>query len=287
MQKKKKKNKLFIFLIICFVIMPFLFTKGCSYMESLNQAENSISEPISSASAYSHIHEHSYNAQGHSIRKANWTGTAVPSSGYVENIYFNENSTSEENFEILTQLNYITTPFSVIPIYVVFANSDLSRVFFISEDSAQDQYGLLIADITENVITNIGIFYRSSYGLIDNEFDIDSVGISNYEGIPIGQQNELINFLSITPFEQSSNNELSISNLFTQLGNAMIIFGSAVVNLFISMEPIFWNNGPTLIFILLIAAVSFALVFWGIELLISLIGVFKTKRKKKKWRLKK
>ena len=92
----------------------------------------------------------------------------------------------------------------------------------------------------------------------------------------------LSSLFSITPFEQDTSNELSIGNLFAQLGNAIIIFGGAVVNVFISMEPIFWNEGPTLIFILLIASVSFALVFWGIELLISLVGVSRTKRKKKK-----
>lgn len=261
-------------------------------MESLNQAENSINEPISSISGQ--IQPSRVHAQAHSIRKANWTGTAVPSSGYVETLYFNTNLSTEEAIALLSQLTYIDNP--------------------LNPDNKIQPLALFEYNGSNNIIAatkfvDTGIIYLSAIGFNDSLTDISETTLftsisgweidtnfiyinttlyDNFNGISIGTENNRISKLfSITPFvEQSSSNELSIGNLFSQLGNAVIIFGGAVVNVFISMEPIFWNEGPTLIFILLIASVSFALVFWGIELLISLIGVFKAKRKKKKWRLK-
>lgn len=306
MQKKKKKTKLFIFLIICFVLVPFLLTKGCNYMESLNQAKNSVSEPISSiseqiqpsASVYTHAHTHSHThsrphyagahvyAQAHSISKANWSGTAVPDNGYVENVYVNTNLSKEDVFALLEP---ILSNLSELGLYenYVFVNEDFSKLI-----------GYSSSNVEGGQITNISILYNfnqteivifDSVNGFRNDFngiiEVNAVSVygATMEQAGLSSSNALLSDLfSITPFEQSSNNELSIGNLFTQLGNAIIIFGGAVVNVFISMEPIFWNEGPTLIFILLIASVSFALVFWGIELLISLIGVFKTKRKKKK-----
>lgn len=317
MQKKKKKTKLFIFLIICFVLVPFLLTKGCNYMESLNQAENSLSEPISSISeqiepsarVYTHAHTHARThsrphyvgayaherahtrthnaheyAQAHSISKANWTGTAVPNTGYVENVYFNTNLTKEEVVTILDSLNDFEN-------YMVLVGEDMFTGIQIVKHATIGWYDMayfdaegphvIFSSVTDNSTTH-GSGWVENLGY--NFIGINKNVLNEAMGMVIGaENNKLKNLYSITPFEQSSNNnELSIGNLFTQLGNAVIIFGGAVVNVFISMEPIFWNEGPTLIFILLIASVSFGLVFWGIELLISLIGVFKTKRKKKK-----
>lgn len=312
MQKKRKKNKLFIFLIICFVLVPFLLTKGCNYIESLNQAKNSVSEPITSISeqiqpsahVYTHAHTHARThsrphnagayaherahtrvhnahvyAQMHSISKANWTGTAVPNSGYVENVYVNTNLSVEDVNNLLKTITFV----------------DLDGQFSYFVSATNEGILFIIQKTSNNILINeyIIAYYNTLTG---NDIDIfdSSTGFKTFENplifnseiltdIPLGSQNDVLSGLfSITPFEQSSSNELSIGNLFTQLGNAIIIFGGAVVNVFISMEPIFWNEGPTLIFILLIASVSFALVFWGIELLISLIGVARTKRKKKK-----
>ena len=318
MQKKKKKNKLFIFLIICFVLVPFLLTKGCNYIESLNQAKNSVSEPITSiseqiqpsASVYTHAHtparthSRSHNAgayaherthtrvhnahvyaQMHSISKANWTGTAVPNTGYVENVYVNTNLSNNEVFNIIENANL---PLFEGAYYVIQGQSDVNNnitilnledIWFIAYEMYSDVLIWASSDFTEGGIAAGWNSYFSS----PINFNDNSVSTTGNENDFVGTRNNLLTGLfSITPFEQSSNNELSIGNLFTQIGNAIIIFGGAVVNVFISMEPIFWNEGPTLIFILLIASVSFALVFWGIELLISLIGISRTKRKKKK-----
>lgn len=322
MQKKKKKTKLFIFLIICFVLVPFLLTKGCNYTESLNQAKNSVSEPITSiseqiqpsASVYTHAHTHArthsrshyvvvnaheraHNAQVHSIRKAYLTGTAVPISGYIDSIYVNRNveeyliSLSEEELIslIMTLSEMINSSTNSYTIAGGVRTNGTAVVFGLKPAGSEGREGFTISffeDNDETILQEIYINSDLSYDIITHNnkivFGADTLcGENDYTWC--GKSNDVIkNIVSITPFEQSSNNELSIRNLFTQLGNAMIIFGGAVVNVFIGMEPIFWNEGPTLIFILLIAAVSFALVFWGIELLISLIGVFKTKRKKKK-----
>lgn len=311
MQKKKKKNKLFIFLIICFVLVPFLLTKGCNYMESLNQAKNSVSEPISSiseeiqpsacvythahtparthsrphyAGAYAHERAHirTHNAhiyaQAHSISKANWSGTAVPNTGYIENIYLNTNLSVTEVVETLNTLTQWSDG-----LYFVAVNETFSNGVGVFKEN--DLYGIILYNAAQDVIFQSQSTDASDIVGWNPNFN----GVIEYNDTQFPElasmfteNDKLSNIFSITPFEQSSNNELSIGNLFTQLGNAIIIFGGAVVNVFISMEPIFWNNGPTLIFILLIASVSFALVFWGVELLISLIGVFKTKRKKKK-----
>lgn len=291
--KKKKKSKLFIFLIICFVLVPFLLTKGCNYMESLNQAKNSVSEPITSISEQIQPSAHVY-AQAHSISKANWTGTAVPNSGDIEKLYINYNLSYEEIMNIIGNIDFIDYGDNQ-KIYVVLAtygNIDIDAYSIIKIPNGSYYICKLEVNNNEINITDIYMYcdlsvqellivqntpvidFGSSYPILTEE-------LSSQFGQTM-QNNKLSSLFSITPFEQDRSNELSIGNLFTQLGNAIIIFGSAVVNVFISMEPIFWNEGPTLIFILLIASVSFALVFWGIELLISLISVFKTKRKKKK-----
>lgn len=283
--KKKKKSKLFIFLIICFVLVPFLLTKGCNYMESLNQAKNSVSEPITSISEQIQPSAHAY-AQAHSISKANWTGTAVPTSGEIGKVYFNKSLSDVEIYNTLNQLTFVNVPMlgSDSNYYMLAINEEMTKGIMIYKNNISAGYiGVAHFDnenVTEIWFSNYGWWYDNSF------YELNIHSIQNMIGaqynIDVETQNELIkNVISITPFEQDSN-ELSIGNLFTQIGNAIIIFGGAVVNVFISMEPIFWNEGPTLIFILLIASVSFALVFWGIELLISLIGVFKTKRKKKK-----
>lgn len=273
-------------------------------MESLNQAKNSVSEPISSISeqmqssarVYTHAHTRTHNAhafaQNQSISKANWTGTAVPSSGYVENVYYNTNLSVEEVVNILDALTMydIFEKGSNITDYIVFVSQDQSSAIDITRWEHEDSTNAYMIGVQVNNVPKVIFrsfdFEEESAGWYESEelhFNTDNFlsvfsAVNNYET----QNNKLSSLFSITPFEQSSNNELSIGNLFAQLGNAIVIFGGAVVNVFISMEPIFWNEGPTLIFILLIASVSFALVFWGIELLISLIGVFKTKRKKKK-----
>ena len=319
MQKKKKKNKLFIFLIICFVLVPFLLTKGCNYIESLNQAKNSVSEPITSiseqiqpsarvythahtparthsrphnAGAYEHerahtrVHNAHVYAQMHSISKANWSGTAVPDSGYVEKVYFNINLSDEEIMTLIDNLTFYNVP-NYSEMYIISVNEDMSKylgIVITGYNSGLPFY----YDIMYNGQTLFA--YNSDIKTITRfnsptELEIGYNNQLNYFLNQLGgtnQNNKLKSLFSITPFKDISNSELSIANLFKQLGNAIIIFGGAVVNVFISMEPIFWNEGPTLIFILLIASVSFALVFWGIELLISLVGVSRTKRKKKK-----
>ena len=166
MQKKKKKNKLFIFLIICFVLVPFLLTKGCNYIESLNQAKNSVSEPITSISeqmqpssrVYTHAHTHarthsrSHNAgayaherahtrvhnahvyaQSHSISKANWTGTAVPDSGYIENVYFNTNLSFDD---VISLFNNLTT--------AEFNNRDTYPVLITNNSTQINQEGIFL-----------------------------------------------------------------------------------------------------------------------------------------------
>lgn len=313
MQKKKKKNKLFIFLIICFVLLPFLLTKGCNYIGSLNQAKNSVSEPITSTSeqiqpsalvythahtpaithsrphnagAYAHerahtrTHNASVYAQAHLISKANWTGTAIPNSGYVENIYLNTDLSNEEVISILNSITFIENiPLSGMGGYFIFANSSLQIGVY---KYPNGNYSLGALSNSGNVFM-FNNNDSTGWQTFDNPFNVNLEALTSFNGFSVGEQNDMLSSLiSLTPFEQSSNNELSIGNLFAQLGNAIIIFGGAVVNVFISLEPIFWNEGPTLIFILLIASVSFALVFWGIELLISLIGISRTKRKKKK-----
>lgn len=281
MKKKKKKSKLFIILIICFVLVPFLLTKGCNYIESLNQAKNSVSEPITSISEQIQPSAHVY-AQAHSISKANWFGTAVPNSGYVENVYFNTNLSINEVVAILDTLELVPVDENGGLGYIPYADSR-GISFLIYKNNTNRWYFNYVIN------NNTSYFWSSEKGYVEGvvnfPLELNSENIIEMYASQMGQSmqnNKLSDLFSITPFEQSSNNELSIGNLFSQLGNAVIIFGSAIVNVFISMEPIFWNEGPTLIFILLIAAVSFGLVFWGIELLISLIGVFKTKRKKKK-----
>lgn len=277
--KKKKKSKLFIILIICFILIPFLLTKGCNYMESLNQAENNVNEPISSISGQ--IQSSRVHAQAHSIRKANWTGTAVPNSGYVEDVYFNINLSINDVIDILDTLDLVPIDENGGQGYIPYAN--INGVSFLIYKNNEGRWYF------NYVVNNSPSYFWSSKegyveGVVSFPLELNSENIVETYASQTGQNmqnNKLSALFSITPFEQVSN-ELSIGNLFAQLGNAIIIFGSAVVNVFISMEPIFWNEGPTLIFILLIASVSFALVFWGIELLISLIGVFKTKRKKKK-----
>ena len=149
-------------------------------------------------------------------------GTAVPNTGYVENVYFNTNLSADEVYNILSKLTYIETPFLTYPVYpILFANDGNPVMFvakYIGSVSNLTYYDIYLSTDITNPETAVKILNMDSPNDIlivefnNTEYTINKEVINNFNGLPIGFQNDLISSLvSSTPFTQS--NAIDIKSL--------------------------------------------------------------------------
>ena len=157
-------------------------------------------------------------------------GTAIVPSKEIDRIYFNTNNSIETTNRILSELTFVQTPFLTYPIYPVYARTSdgvtgsfiiviktedayvISEVKNVQEVVGFDFYNSIASD---NVFNNgwIALFKDTEYGwgfVYPNsmELRVYDPAITDYYGIPVGQENEkLKNVLSSTPFMTSGYEE--------------------------------------------------------------------------------
>ena len=135
-----------------------------------------------------------------------YTGTTVNNTGTVSTVYFNDKLSLFETTKLLMKLDYVDTPFLSNPIAPLLFSSSGSPVIFAVQ--TYDGYEINVStNIANGVFERIFIDYEfggDMPGWYMNSYNVNSSVISNYQGIPVGVQNELLSSLfSITPFESS------------------------------------------------------------------------------------
>lgn len=137
-----------------------------------------------------------YDLDGATIKSGGWQGTAVPNTGYVENIYFNTNLSIEEVVSILKQINLENE-------YIVFLEQNEERTLFVGYNMAGlNEY--VILDHNNNVcFSNVdgGWGFIGWNTNITNPIVVNSEVLSEIGSTTIGTQNDkLSNIFSTTPF---------------------------------------------------------------------------------------
>lgn len=136
-----------------------------------------------------------------------YTGTTVNNTGTVSTVYFNDKLSLFETTSLLMKLDYVDTPFLDYPIApLLFSSSGSPVIFAVQTD---DGYEINVStDITNGEFDRVFINYefQDVVGWHMNSYNINSTVISNYQGISVGSQNELIsNLFSSTSFIKNIN----------------------------------------------------------------------------------
>ena len=157
---------------------------------------------------------------------ANWKGTLVPNSGYVENIYFNTSLSVEEVVNIIENANltYETETFGGVPIYWVFSN-DTSAIIYILSMNGIYTITNMIDNITlfsnvEDTANNIAKGWNPDFNGV---IEVNAENVDMYA--PAGTQNEALkNLFSSTPF--TSGEETTADKLQKLIDNKQVIVDS-------------------------------------------------------------
>lgn len=139
-------------------------------------------------------------------------GTAVPNSGYVENVYFNTNLSVEEVVSLLSQLSYFDYGVSSQMTNILCVGDNESNLMSskivgqLSVENREDGYYVIYKEMdmeTQGVVLNVPIFTGNEGW---NSDFVGSIEINKYayntDGMnEIGSQNDKLSTLfSITPF---------------------------------------------------------------------------------------
>jgi len=149
-------------------------------------------------------------------------GTAIPVGQHVDRIYFNTELPVEETNALLSQLTYVQTPLSEMPLCGIYVNTEngIYGQFIVAIKGNDESYSI---ECIVNLQLGVGATLydskftvdRSSYngwGYTDSigsasltcvlhSLRADGASIADFNGIPVGAENEKIkNVLSITPF---------------------------------------------------------------------------------------
>lgn len=143
-------------------------------------------------------------------------GTSVPTSGYVEKLYFNTSLSTSEVVTILSKLTYTQTPLFQAPLVPVLFAQDGNPIIFIGHTSyshAESYFITIVTDMNNMQFVNAFDYNNGTDdGWKLNEYNINKNVISEYMGLSIGTQNELIiNLVSTTPFP--GNDVLTVPNI--------------------------------------------------------------------------
>ena len=164
-----------------------------------------------------------------------WQGTPVPNSGYVEKLYFNTNLPIDEVMELLASLPYVLTPFLGFPLYpILFSNSGSPVIFVVKVEmsDAMTRYEIqyatdIVNQVSEVIFAGIDSEGAGPLPLLDGKFwsmsecETNCDVISNYSGINVGANNEVISKLvSITPFVEVQE-QLTLNSFLTSIADAI------------------------------------------------------------------
>lgn len=150
-------------------------------------------------------------------------GTAIPADQVVDRIYFNTHKTIEETNKVLSQLTYVQTGLYDYPVSLIFAHVDPNgngyTGKFVFVVHAGSTYGInYCSDVLNQSYESLylsgidddprylngwcpGINSEEAVHSIVKFLDMQVSGITEWNGIPVGVDNEKIkSVLSITPF---------------------------------------------------------------------------------------
>jgi hypothetical protein len=150
--------------------------------------------------------------------KGGWQGTAVPNSGYVENVYFNTNLSVEEVVSICSKLKLSEDDISSYVMLIALTEPSIGIAIYKNTDGSYQ--------ITD--IMNGNIYFHSSFSSeFINEFGFDTGWNPNFNGLIsvnfdvfsgneeegyVGLQNaQLSTLFSTTPFVQASGESIGLS----------------------------------------------------------------------------
>lgn len=156
--------------------------------------------------------------------KGKLTGTTVPNTGYVENLYFNTELSIEEVVDIIknADLEYEYAPaesFMPIPVYMswVSCSADYNFMTIVAKNEELGLYGIFVTSLDEDfaivfvneTVEDFGVvagWEEGFTGIVTINRDL----INNNLGVDVGFKNDkLSNLFSTTPFTQTEEIELS------------------------------------------------------------------------------
>lgn len=145
------------------------------------------------------------------------TSTAVPSSGYIEKVYFNTKLSVEELYNIFETLTYGEVPdTNYYPTAPVIANSDMSSALVAMKVTSGLEYDYLLNTMINGENTRILNLSREKAEWFMSETLIRYESVAEFLAPQIGlevQNDKLKQLISITPFE-APNPDIELDKLY-------------------------------------------------------------------------
>lgn len=179
-----------------------------------------------------------------SFRRYSSAGTTVPSSGYIDNIYFNTNLNSDEVLNIINKLNYIdVSNLGFVGYEAVFIYSDSSMNYALGAvRSGEDYYISLITDGS-----NVSDFWSYGFGwraALVNPLPVNNDNALSDLAPMVGQeiQNEVLkNLFSITPFVEDEK-PLFFEQFIEDASDIVLGFITILVNATVSLTDVMYDE---------------------------------------------
>lgn len=256
----KKNKKLFLKTILFFAILIFGFVYALSNIANYNVNRQEHRKVISEE-----IQKNKHEAV---------QGTAVPNTGYVENVYFNIDLSVDEVINYLYELSpYVTDNF----IYLLSDNVE-NLIFIRIEDFSTQEFGIYnMHDFTSSA-DGLDILFLNNY--TGSEPNANFQGWNpNFNGIieinrqvtdtftnatpNVGLGNQLIpNLFSITPFEEPKSVIEIIGNGIAdaagKFGEVLTFGFEAVKNVILNEDNTLTYTGSVVVILVSTAAISLA-----------------------------
>lgn len=214
-------------------------------------------------------------------------GTAVPNTGYVENVYFNIDLSVDEVINYLYELApYVDSN----QIWLLNDNTD-NFIFIGIEDFNTQAFAIVMLDGISSSSNRLVIFANNMIDNSDGQIDFNGWNPS-FDGVieinhdvynylidannpNVGLGNQLIpNLFSITPFEEPKSIIEIIGN---GIADAAIKFGDVITFGFGSIKNIILNEDNTLTYTgsVVVVLVSTAIISFAFRLLLKAFGLIR------------
>lgn len=214
-------------------------------------------------------------------------GTAVPNTGYVENVYFNIDLSVDEVINYLYELApYVDSN----QIWLLNDNTD-NLIFIGIEDFNTQAFAIVMLDGISSSSNRLVIFANNMIDNSDGQIDFNGWNPS-FDGVieinhdvynylidannpNVGLGNQLIpNLFSITPFEEPKSIIEIIGN---GIADAAIKFGDVITFGFGSIKNIILNEDNTLTYTgsVVVVLVSTAIISFAFRLLLKAFGLIR------------